>query len=333
VAVLKTKIMKNIAVVAGGNSSEYVISVQSGKMLVDEIRKAGYNTFLIEIRYDEWNAVIDDKTIIPIDRGCFEFEYKGEKIKFDCIVIAIHGTPGEDGRLQSYFDLVKIPYISCGVFSSVMTFNKYACKIFLKDQGIKSAPAILLNKKTKYNTDYIIQEIGLPCIVKPNESGSSFGVSKIDKKENLENAINEAFTESEDVIVEKFIKGIEVTCGMVNLNGEDIVFPITEVVSKKEFFDYEAKYTTGMSEEITPARISVSIEKKIKETTSQIYHALRCKGITRTDYIISNDEVYFLEVNTIPGMSPHSIIPKQLKTMNIAVSDIYNKMIEESLKR
>ncbi len=318
--------MKNIAVVAGGYSSEYPISVQSGSMLVKEISKTGYKTYLVEICPEGW-FVHHQGEKISIDRSDFSF-FLNEKIKFDAVVMAIHGTPGEDGKLQGYFDLLQIPYTCCGVMAASITFNKYACKIFASHLGIDTAQAMLIRKGYDFKFSDILSKVGLPCFVKPNESGSSFGVSKITDQNQLEEAINLAFTESNEIIVEQYISGTEVTCGMISFPEGDIVFPITEVVSKREFFDYQAKYTSGLSEEITPARIDETMAAKVRSYTQKLYHALGCKGITRTDFILSNQRAYLLEVNTVPGMSPNSIVPQQLKAMGVSVGELYYRIIQ-----
>jgi D-alanine-D-alanine ligase len=321
--------MKNIAIVAGGNSSEWVISVQSGAMVAREIEKLGYNSYLVEIKNLDWFVKISDNQNININKEDFSFQYNNQKIKFDCALIAIHGTPGEDGKLQAYFELIGLPYTTCGVFASSLTFNKNACKVYLKDFGIKSADAVLVKKGYKWSSDEIEKKLGMPCFVKPNESGSSFGVTKVLDKSQLESAITHALSEGDDVIIEQFISGTEVTCGLVFTKSEKIVFPITEVVSKKDFFDYEAKYTPGFSEEITPARISDEMTKKVNNSSSIIYEAIGCKGIVRIDYIISGNDLYFLEVNTVPGMSPNSIVPKQIKEMCSTLAQVYKKIIDE----
>ena len=321
--------MKNIAIIAGGNSSEWVISVQSAAQIAKEIEKSELKSYVVQIKGKQWQVLQNNQPIADIDKNDFSFSLSGNTIKFDCALIAIHGTPGEDGLLQSYFELMEIPYTTCGVLASALTFNKNACKIFLNEYGILSAKAILIKKGDTYNAEFISKKLGMPCFVKPNESGSSFGVTKINDISELTDAINHALTESREVIIEQFIKGIEVTCGMLKTKSKDIILPITEIVSKKEFFDYEAKYTPGFSEEITPARISTEMAEMVKQTTSKIYHALGCKGITRTDFIISGTDLYFLEVNTVPGMSPNSIVPKQLKEMGMSLAEAYKLIIDE----
>ena len=321
--------MKTIAIVAGGNSSECVISVKSAALIAGELDKSEYLCYVVQVRGQQWEVLLPDNEKTDIDKNDFSFKHKGKKINFDCALIAIHGTPGEDGKLQSYFELVGLPYTTCGVFSSALTFNKYACKLFLKEYGVKSAKAVLLKKNTHYSPKAIVKQLGMPVFVKPNESGSSFGVSKVKSVEILIDSINHAFSESDEVIIEKCISGTEITCGLFKTKEKEIIFPVTEVVSKKEFFDFEAKYTSGMSEEITPARISKNIEQICRQTSSKIYDLLNCRGIVRIDYIISGNDLYFLEVNTVPGMSPSSIVPKQIKTMGLNISDVYKLIIDE----
>lgn len=323
--------MKNIAIVAGGNSSEYVISVNSAKMVAKEMERLQYKGIIVEIKGQQWQAHISESEKANIDKNDFSFRLNGKQVKFDCALIIIHGTPGEDGKLQSYFELIGMPYTTCGVLASALTFNKNACKLFLKEYGIKSALAYLIKKNGLWQPSKIIDNLGLPCFVKPNESGSSFGVTKVNDIKHLNDAVKNALSESDEVIVEQYIKGIELTCGMVKTSTQEIIFPITEVVSKKDFFDYEAKYTPGMSDEITPARISNDIADGVRNISSVIYNALNCRGIVRIDYIFSENDLYFLEVNTVPGMSENSIVPKQIREMGLSPADIYKIIIEEAI--
>lgn len=320
--------MKKVAVVAGGYSSEYPISVQSGQLLVSEVAKAGYEVYLVEISPKGWLVHLTPEVTVPINRADFSFSFGGNTLHFDAVVMAIHGTPGEDGKLQGYFDLLNIPYTCCGVMAAAVTFNKHACKVFAQQIGLNTAESVLVRHTDPIDAHGIIERVGLPCFVKPTESGSSFGVSKVSEVTKLKDAIMQAFQESQEVLIEKSLKGTEVTCGMVALPEGDLIFPITEVVSKRDFFDYEAKYTSGLSEEITPARIDETMADQVRQATQKLYHALGCKGITRTDFIIADGKAYLLEVNTVPGMSPHSIIPKQLKTMGISVADMYNRLLK-----
>jgi D-alanine-D-alanine ligase len=325
--------MKNIAIVAGGNSSEWIISVKSAAQVSREIENSEYKGFVVQIKDQLWQVLLEGEVKADVDKNDFSFIHDKKKIKFDCALILIHGTPGEDGILQSYFELLGVPYTTCGVLASALTFNKYACKKFLKDYKIKSANDFLIKKNRSWQSNEIIDEVGLPCFVKPNESGSSFGITKVTDISDLEKAVNHALSESNEVIVEQFIKGTEVTCGVLKTTSKEFIFPITEVVSKREFFDYEAKYTPGLSDEITPARIKKELEEKVHKTSSLIYDAINCRGIVRIDYIISGDELYFLEVNTVPGMSENSIIPKQIREAGYTVAEVYKLVIEDAFKK
>ncbi len=324
--------MKNIAIVAGGNSSEWVISVKSAALVSKEIDNSEYKGYVVQIKDQLWQVLIDGEVKAPIDKNDFSFKLNNKIIKFDFALILIHGTPGEDGKLQSYFELLEIPYSTCGVLASALTFNKYACKLFLKEYGITTAKALLLKRDQEWQIEKIVEELGMPCFVKPNESGSSFGVTKVTDNNHLENAIKHALSESNEVIVEQFINGTEVTCGVLKTSSKALIFPITEVVSKKEFFDYEAKYTPGLSDEITPARINNELAEIVRKTSSIIYDALNCRGIVRIDYIISDNELYFLEVNTVPGMSENSIVPKQIWEAGLTVAEVYKMIIEDVTK-
>ena len=249
-------------------------------------------------------------------------------IRFDAAFIAIHGTPGENGLLQGYFDMLRIPYSSCGAFCSALTFNKHACKQYLKENNIVMADAILLRKDEKPDIEGIIERIKLPCFVKPNDSGSSFGVTKVKKREELLPAIEEAKKESSEVLIEAFMKGRELACGVVRTKNKKIILPLTEIISKNEFFDYEAKYTPGKSDEITPAEIDSETGEEIQRLGSLIYDLLACKGIVRVDFILVGKTPYFLEINTVPGMTEESLIPKQVLAAGISFEDFYSMVIE-----
>ena len=255
----------------------------------------------------------------------------GRKVKFDCALIAIHGTPGEDGKLQAYFDLMQIPYTGCDLLTSSLTFNKFVCNNFLRKTGLKIAKSVLVKKDEAIDENKIITELGLPCFVKPNEGGSSFGISKVKKTEELIPAIQKAFNENSEVLIEEFIDGREITCGLIKTREQSHIFPLTEIVSKKEFFDYDAKYTPSLVDEITPAAISEELSEKCKQLSSGIYDTLRCKAVVRIDYILNGDDFYFLEINTIPGMSENSIVPKQAANYGLALTDLFDMIIEDSL--
>ena len=323
---------KNIAVVAGGNSSEYNISINSARELSLSLDENEYNIFTVVVKGNNWTVESKGKEY-PINKDDFSFESNHTKINFDCVLMAIHGTPGEDGKLQSYFDLMKIPYTCCNVFTSALTFNKFACKTFLKEFGVKTAKSLLIRKDEAFDLEDILEKLHMPCFVKPNNSGSSFGISKVIDREGLQTAIFNAFVEDQEVIIEEFIKGTEVSCGLFKTKTETHIFPLTEIVSKNDFFDYEAKYTEGMAEEITPARIPDDLKQKCMDISSLIYSKLGCHGIVRIDYIISINTPYFLEINTVPGMSKESIVPKQIEAYGLSIRNTLDLVIKDTLNR
>lgn len=323
---------KNIAVVYGGDSSEFVVSVKSSKNVFESIDPTIYNVWKVQMQGLDWVVFEGDEVISPIDKSDFSFIKNGNKIHFDFAYITIHGTPGEDGKLQGYFDLVKIPYSTCGVYSSALTFNKYFCSNYLRNFNVPMAKSVRLFKGDAINPDKLVEELGLPVFVKPNAGGSSFGVTKVKEKAQLQEALELAMTESNDILVEEFIDGKEFTCGLVKIAGEKIVFPVTEVIPQNEFFDYEAKYVAGKTDEITPARISPELTSKIQQLSSRIYDLCDCSGIVRVDYILKNGEFYFLEINTTPGMTATSFVPQQIKAMGKKLGDIIGMIIEDKLK-
>ncbi len=323
---------KNIAVVAGGNSSEYQISINSAGELSSSLDEKKYNAYTVVVKGSEWTVLSSEKKY-TIDKNDFSFQTSKLKIKFDCVLMAIHGTPGEDGKLQSYFDLLNIPYTSCNVFTSALTFNKFACKNFLKEFGVKTAKSLLLRKEEAFDLEGILQKLNMPCFVKPNNSGSSFGISKVKDKEELRTAIFNAFVEDEEVIIEEFVQGTEVSCGLFKTKSEILIFPLTEIVSENDFFDYEAKYTEGKAEEITPARIPDDLRQKCMDISEHIYLKLGCDGLVRIDYIISNNTPYFLEINTVPGMTKESIVPRQIEAFGSNMGEILDLVIKDALDR
>ncbi len=320
--------MRTIAIVAGGDSSEYEISVKSASE-VAKLISPKYLTYIIMIRGTNWYWEDHKGRYHNIDKNDFTLKTDDHRIRFDAVFIAIHGTPGENGLLQGYFDMMKIPYSSCSAFCSALTFNKQACKLYLKEYNIPMAKNIILRKENRPDLSSIPAKTGLPCFVKPNDSGSSFGVTKVKTKEELPGAIETAFKESNEVMVEAFMDGREVACGVVKVKGKAIVLPVTEIISKNEFFDYEAKYTPGKSDEITPADMPVNITNKIQDLSSSIYDLLGCKGIVRVDFIIVGEEPYFLEINSIPGMTEESLIPKQAKAAGIDLGELYSMVVED----
>jgi len=324
---------KNIAIVAGGYSGEYDISIKSAGVVKKNIDKKIFNPFIISITQKKWVMLDEENNEYKINKNNFTVKYNDHKIKFDCVFIAIHGIPGEDGRLQGYFDMLKIPYTTCGHTTSALTMNKNFCERIVNSYGVQTAPSVYVNKTNKIDKIKIFDTIKLPFFVKPNNGGSSVGMSKVNTKEELDKAIKLAFKENDEILISEFVKGREITNGVFRYKDEMIVFPITEVISKKEFFDYEAKYTSGLSEEITPAQIPEDIEKQCKAMSCYIYNKLNCKGVVRIDYIFNKDELYFLEVNTVPGLSEASIIPKQAAEYGITIKKLFTMMIEDALYR
>ena len=322
---------KSIAIVTGGDSSEEVISVKSADFIINNLDKTKYNGYVVTVRKNQWLVSRGHLPGIPVDKNDFSFRIDGTKIQFDCAYLIVHGPPAENGKMQGYFDMIGIPYIGPKVLQAAITFNKEVCKQYLSGIGIKSAGAFLFLKDEKIDFEKIEKEIGFPCFVKPNESGSSFGVTKADNSSQLVDAVKIAQSEDSSVLIEKYIQGTEVTCGVFAVNGQVNVLPVTEIVSTKDFFDFEAKYTPGAAQEITPARINDELTEKCRELTGKIYRHLNLSGFTRIDYIINNNEFYMLEVNTIPGMSRESIIPKQLNEGKFNVGEVITSLIEQEL--
>ena len=332
--VMNTYQKKKIALLLGGDSAEAVISVRSAHQVLQHIDDALFDVFPITVKETLW--IYDHNgAIIEVDKNDFSVTVDGNRIYFDCAVPMIHGTPGEDGRLQAYFELLRIPYTTSGVLASSLTFNKHACKTYLNALGILFPKGKLIRKGEDVDIQELFNTLGLPCFVKPNNGGSSFGITKIKSSDELEAALTTAFAEdAKEALVEEYIEGTEITCGLVKLNGEIIVFPVTEIVSKKEFFDVEAKYEIGMSDEITPARISESLREDCETLSAAIYRFLNCQGIVRIDYMVRDRHLYFLEVNTIPGMSVASIVPKQIVAMGkMSIKELYTNLINEAIER
>ena len=320
--------MKTIAIVAGGDSSEFEVSVKSAGE-VNKVLSSRYITYVIMIRGTNWYWEDSKGRYHNIDKNDFTLVTEESKIRFDGVFIAIHGTPGENGLLQGYFDMMKIPYSSCNAFCSALTFNKQATKLYLKDYGIKMADAILIRKGETTDPGSIMRKTGLPCFVKPNDSGSSFGVTKVKKRGELMHAIETAFKESDEVLIEAFMKGREVACGVVKTKNKKLVLPVTEIISKNDFFDYEAKYTPGRSEEICPADMPETITDEIQRLSSLISDLLGCKGIVRVDFIVVNNVPLFLEINTVPGMTSGSLVPKQATAGGISHGELYSMVVED----
>ncbi len=322
---------KNIAIVAGGNSSEYVVSINSAAQVESVLDTTLYNVYKVVIRGDDWVVSSPTACDIPIDKSDFSFSLNNQKTTFDCALIIIHGTPGENGILQGYFEMLNIPYTTAGILASSLTFNKVFTKNYLKQFNIPTAEYVLVTKAKRPSTDEVLAKTGLPCFVKPNKGGSSFGITKVKTAEELQPAIDKAFEEDSEVLIEQFLEGTELTCGVMKTQKESYLLPPTEIVSKNEFFDYEAKYTKGMADEITPARISKALEKEIQELSSFIYDTLNMKGLIRVDYIFANDTLYFMEVNTTPGMSATSIVPQQVEAAGYDLGQIFSEIIEDTI--
>lgn len=319
---------RTIAIVAGGDSSELPVSLRSAQGIYSFMDKEKYNLYIVEMQGLRWEVQLPDGNKAPIDRNDFSFLLNGEKINFDFAYITIHGTPGEDGKLQGYFDLLQIPYSSCNVLVSALTFNKFSCNQYLKGFGVKISESVMLREGQSITDDAVVEKIGLPCFIKPNLGGSSFGVTKVKAKEQIQPAIKKAFDEAKEVIIEAFMQGTEITCGCYKTKNKEQVFPITEVVTTNEFFDYDAKYN-GQVDEITPARLSEELTKRVQTLTSAIYDILGCSGIIRIDYIITKgDKINLLEINTTPGMTATSFIPQQVRAAGLDIKDVMTDIIE-----
>ena len=322
---------RTVAIIAGGDSSEHEVSMNSAKGIYSFIDKEKYNLYIVELSKKAWEAVLPDGTRAKVDKNDFSFMDGNNKIKPDFAYITIHGTPGENGILQGYFELLDIPYSTCDVLVSAMTFSKFTLNQYLKGFGIRVAESMLVNKSFGIDDKDVVEKIGLPCFIKPNASGSSFGVTKVKTVEQIQPALKAAFAESDDVMIEAFMDGIELANGCYKTKDKSVVFPITEVVSQNEFFDYNAKYN-GEVTEITPARLSPELTDRVKKLTSAIYDILGCKGIVRVDYIITEGEkINMLEVNTTPGMTATSFIPQQVKAAGLDIKDVMTDIIEEGL--
>lgn len=320
------KSKKNIALVAGGYSAEYEVSINSAQNIYAAIDDAIYNKYLVLITKDKWEVHYNNE-IYPVDKNDFSFSPTKEKVKFDFAYVTIHGTPGENGCLQGYFDMLDIPHSTCDVLAAALTFDKYTCNHYIKNFGINIGNSILLRTRDQHSIEEINSLVGIPCFVKPNSDGSSFGISKVKTIEELDTALDKAFSFSKEVIVEKAINGLEFTCGAVKTETEDIILPVTEIIHENEFFDFGAKYN-GESTEITPARISEELTKELQRQTSLLYDVLKLKGIIRVDFIIEDSKIYVLEVNTTPGMTATSFIPQQIEADGRTLQSVISLIIE-----
>lgn len=320
-----------IAIVAGGDTSEYEVSLRSAQGIYSFIDKEKYTTYIVQMHGTDWHVQLSDGDKVPVDRNDFSFRMPdGRKVTFDFAYITIHGTPGEDGRLQGYFDMLHIPYSCCGVLAASLTYDKFVCNQYLRAFGIRIADSLLLRRGQSITDDELVEKIGLPCFVKPNLGGSSFGVTKVKTRRDIQPAIAKAFAEAPEVMAEAFMAGTEITCGCYKTKEKSVVFPITEVVSHNEYFDYKAKYN-GESDEITPARISDELTDRVQKLTSAIYDILGAQGIIRVDYIITEGEkINLLEVNTTPGMTATSFIPQQVRAAGMEMSQVMEDIIENA---
>jgi D-alanine-D-alanine ligase len=325
-----------IAFVTGGYSGESVISYKSAITIENNLDLTRYTVYRIDITPEGWFHASKNGTKIYVDRNDFSLAMEGQKIRFDAVLIGIHGTPGEDGKLQGYFDLLNLPYTSCDAAVSALTFNKRFTVAVAAFNGIHVARSVLLVKGRQENPDQVTQNLQFPVFVKPNNGGSSIGMSKVNKpSEELGAAVERAFREDDQVLIEEFIAGREFTIGVFRAKGEIITLPFTEVKSKKEFFDFEAKYTAGLNEETTPAQVDESIAVKVRAAAKKIYQVFNCSGVIRIDFIYNEEkgEPFMLEINTVPGQSETSIVPQQLCAAGWSLKDFYSALIEEALAR
>ena len=320
--------MKNIAILTGGDSAEYDISILSANTVLQHLNPELFKGYIIHLKNDKFTVLIKEIKI-DVDKSNFTFEVENKRISFDAIFMALHGSPAENGLIQPYFDNLNIPYTSCNTKVSALTFNKYECNKKLKELGFNCATSFLYKKENNIVEQEIIDRVKLPCFVKPNGAGSSFGISKVKKKEDLTKAINSALQHDNKVLIEQFIDGIEISCGVYTNKNNIQALPITEIVTENEFFDYQAKYE-GKSQEITPARISKKLTIEVQKLTTDIYKAMELSGICRIDYIIMNEKPYIIEINTIPGFTEESIIPQQVKSANLKLSLIFESCLVES---
>lgn len=321
--------MKKVAVVCGGYSGESVVSMKSAQMVMNNIDREKYDPVQIVIERERWYALAEGQET-GVDKNDFSVVLNGKKQHFDIAFIIVHGTPGEDGNLQGYFHMLGIPYTTGNVHNMSLTFNKKSTTRLLGNLGFTVAKSMVLKRNEPYSVSFIAQNLGLPCFVKPNCGGSSIGTSRVNKPEDFHLALDKAFLEDEEVIVEEFIAGTEVTCGVIRNHGKIMALPITEIVSRKEFFDFEAKYQ-GASEEITPARIPDAITGKIQRTCEDIYKRLDCRGMIRIDFLIRGEEIFVVEINTVPGFTEQSIIPQQAAVVGISKKELISIVLESCL--
>jgi len=322
---------KNIAIIMGGYSSEVNISLKSGNVVYNHLDTEKYTPFRVHILKEKWVVLNDDNKEYQIDKNDFSFVLGDKKITFDCVFNAIHGNPGENGMILSYLELLNIPHTSAPFYQMALTFNKRDTLSVVKEYGIKTAISVYLNKGDEINADEIIAKVGLPCFIKPNNAGSSYGISKAYTNEEVLQGIENAYKEDSSILIESFLNGTEVSVGVIQYKGAIKVLPITEIVSENDFFDYEAKYE-GKSQEITPARISSEAKKRVEAVAEKVYKALNMRGFSRAEYIFVNDEPHFLEINTVPGMTLQSILPQQAAAAGISLFELFDNSIQMALK-
>ena len=323
---------KTIALIYGGDSSEYEVSIKSGKHISGHLDRERYDVYEVLMKGADWRVLFSEEKSYLIDKADFSFVIPdesgigGKRVKFDKALIMIHGTPGENGLLQAYFEMIGMKFTTCSATVSAISFDKYACKCYLRDTGVKLAKEQFIRRGDSYNAYDIAARMGLPLFVKPNNGGSSFGVTKVKHLQDLNDAIESAFKEDESVLVEEYIQGREMTNGVYEYNGELVRLPVTEIISNNEFFDYEAKYL-GASREICPAEITSELSERIINTSHKIYRYLGCRGIVRVDYIVRDDEIYFLEINTVPGMTEMSLVPQQVRAAGMTIREFLNQLL------
>jgi D-alanine-D-alanine ligase len=325
---------KNIALVAGGDSGEYIISVNSASVISKNLPSDLFEVFTIMIKGSNWIYINENGQEKQVDKNDFSILWDGEKVNFDCALITIHGSPGEDGKLQGYFDMLKIPYTTSGQLACSVTFNKYFCNSMAAYWGVKVARSAKFSHSDDLSPKNILSKVNLPVFVKPNKGGSSLGTSFVKNTQELEMAVRACLEHDDEALVEEFIDGTELTCGVFRRRGELIVLPVTEIVSKSDakFFDYQAKYTKGAADEITPARISTEVFQLVQKTTAFLYEKFELKGVSRLDFIYSQNGLYFLEANITPGMSERSIVPQQAAYIGISLRELFTDIINEAVR-
>lgn len=323
---------RQIAILFGGYSGERVISERSAQLVMDSLNPDKYSCYLVDIAKGHWRCLIGDQWI-EINKDDFSVSHQDEVIRFDGAFCAIHGTPGEDGKLQGYFDMLDIPYNNCGVLASSLTFDKASCNRFLKGLGVQVAKSVVVKLGKDPDVASIVDSVGIPCFVKPNDGGSSIGISKVKLASELPAAIERAQAEGVDALVEEFLDGYELSCGCFTENGRVRSTGVTEIIPENEFFDFESKYNSKKTQEITPARINEALYSSIQQLTEEIYGWLKCKGMIRVDYMVCDDQPYVIEVNTTPGISPESIIPKQVKHMGMTLEEFFSISVQEMFRQ